>query len=234
MDVWHAPDPAGGTLEAVLDAPLEAQDGILLERVAPLIETGSHSFFRAIKPDWHLEVIRHDPPRAFDAEDAVRDSAFVLDLIRLERAGRLSRSRREILFAGIAVATDALGLDSAQRMSLHEEGFRWAIELGRWDAVAQAGMEARFQALREGLGTLAAGALAGEPAAWGGDEAAALAMARWHRLRRRDVAPADAATEARRRLAHHGNRLAVFAEPEAILHYFMFRLGGGPAAAPAS
>jgi hypothetical protein len=230
VDVWHARDPAGGTVEAVIDAPLEGQDDILLERVAPLVEAGTHSFFRAIKPGWHLEVIRHDPPRAFDAEDAVRDSAFVLALVRLERAGRLSRSRRELLLAGMAAATEALGIDPARRMSLHEDGFRWAIDLGRWDAVARTGMEARFQALREGLGSLVSGAVAGEPAAWGGDEAASLAMARWHRLRRRDEAPAEAAGEARRRLAHHGNRLAVFAEPEAILHYFMFRLLGGSSA----
>jgi hypothetical protein len=234
VDVWHAPDPAGGTVETVIDAPLEAQDAILLERVAPWVDAGTHSFFRAIKPDWHLEVIRHDPPRAFDADDAVHDSSCVLSLIRLEKAGALARSRREILLAGMAAAAEALELDPPRRKALHEDGFRWAIDIGRWDAVAQAGLEARFLALRDGLASIVARAVAGDGAAWGGHEAAAAAMGRWHRLRRPREGGEDQVVEARRRLAHHANRLAVFAEPEAILHYFMFRLLGGAPVGAAS
>src|SRR5262249_48221115 len=132
--------------------------------------------------------IRHDPPRAFDAEDAVADSAFVLELIRLEVSGRLARSRREILLGGMAAAAAALELDPASRRALHADGFRWAIDIGRWDAVAQAGLEARFVALRPGLEELVLGASLGLPQSWGGDEAAALAMARWQRLAGRRIA----------------------------------------------
>lgn len=224
MDVWHD-DEVAGTLETVIPAALEAQDPLILGTIAPGIAAGTHSFLRAIKPDWRIEVYRHAVPGNPEDADAVADSAFVLALLRLEREGRAARTRREVMLASMAVVTELLLPASDERRALHDDGFRWAVANGRWDATARAGLESRFLALREGIAAAVAGARRYHAAAWGGAEVAAAARERWSRPvqhKRGGSIPT-----ARILLARHANRIGVFAEPEAILHYFSFRLEGG-------
>jgi len=204
----------------IIEAPAEEHDAILLDRVARWAASGPVSFLRVNKPDWRLEVTRHDPA-ALTAEDAdaVADSALVLTLLALERGGRPVRPRRELLLRAMRRIADALDLTPAERTALHREGYVWAVDLGRWDGVAIAALQERFSNLRDGLVALLA------------SECDPASEARWSRLARRDGPPAAAIEQARRTIGHHANRLGVFAEAEAILHYLLFRLDSDSARA---
>jgi len=217
----HLPDPHRGEelgsrirLQSenltIIEAPAEEHDAILLDRVAPWAASGPLSFLRANKPDWRIEVIR-------DAEDAdaVADTALVLDLLALDRDGRLPRSRREIVLRAMRRITDGLTLTIDERRRLHGTGFRWAVELGRWDDGGIEALARRYDDLRDGLVALLSSPC--DPAS----------EARWRLLRREPGPPEAVIDQARRAISHHANRLGVFAEAEAILHYFLFRLDTG-------
>jgi hypothetical protein len=194
-----------------IDAPSEDHDAILLDRVAGWASTGPVSFLRANKPVWRLEVIRHDPGSlTSDAADAVADSALVLHLLELERRGTAPRSRRELLLRAMRCITVAFALTREQRQGLHREGYLWAVELGRWDDEGVAALERRFLEARDGIAALLASPCDPD------------SEHRWASLA---PGPAETGVErARRTIGHHANRLGVFAEAEAILHYFLFRL----------
>jgi hypothetical protein len=201
------------TRTLTINAPAEEHDAILLERVVGWAAAGPVSFLRSNKPDWRLEVIHYDPgPLAPDAADAVADSALVLHILDLERQGKAPRSRRELLLRAMRRVTDGVALTPQERLKLHREGYVWAVELGRWDDAAVAGLERRFLTQRDGIAALVA------------SPCDAASETRWERLARADGPSEAAVTQARTAIALHANRLGVFAEVEAILHYFLFRL----------
>jgi hypothetical protein len=141
---------------------------------------------------------------------------LALRLLAEEHRGVAVRARREVVLRAMRRVTNALVLTTAERKMLHREGYTWAVELGRWNASAIAALEARFSGMRDGLVALLA-----TPC----DDAS---EARWTGLVR-CAGSSDAAIEqARRTIGHHANRLGVFAEAEAILHYFLFRIDSGP------
>ena len=140
------------------------------------------------------------------------DSALVLQLLALEREGKLLRSRRELVLRAMRRVTDGLAMTRHDRVALHQKGYAWAVELGRWNDADIAALDRRFATQRDGITALLASPC--DP----------LSESRWALLGRCD-GPAEAALEqARRTIGHHANRLGVFAEAEAILHYFLFRL----------
>jgi len=187
----------------IIEAGPDEQDAILLDRVAAWAAAGPVSFLRANKPTWRIEVTRHEPPLAEDALDAVADTRLVLSLLPGDRP------RREIVLRAMRRATDALGLGRDERLRLHHEGFAWAVALGRWDDAGRRALDAKLASQREGIEALLAAPC--DPAS----------EARWARL---SAGPGDPIAAARRAIGHHANRLGVFAEAEAILHYFLFRL----------
>jgi hypothetical protein len=201
------------TNTVTIHAPAEEHDGILLDRVAGWAAAGPTSFLRVNKPDWRLEVTHYDPgPLAPDAADAVADSALVLQFLDLERRGKAPRSRRELLLRSMRRVTDGVALAPQERLKLHREGYVWAVELGRWDGAAVAGLERQFLTQRAGIAALLA------------SPCDAASETRWKRLARADGPSEAAVTQARTTIGLHANRLGVFAEVEAILHYFLFRL----------
>jgi len=107
---------------------------------------------------------------------------------------------------------DGLTLTRDERTTLHRRGYAWAVELGRWDDEAVAALERKFLAERDGVVALLASPC--DPAS----------EKRWARLERATGPPEAAVEQARRTIGHHANRLGLFAEVEAILHYFLFRL----------
>jgi hypothetical protein len=202
-----------GTEPILIDAAAEDQDDVLLDRVAPWAREGPVSFLRVNKPVWRLEVIRHGAGTlAQDAADAVADSALALDLLALERDGRLPRPRRELLLRAMRRVADGLALTREQRLTVHRAGYAWPIELGRWDDAGIAALETRFLSQRDGIDALLA-----SPCDPRSEE-------RWQLLARGTGEPGSGVDRARRTIGHHANRLGVFAEVEAILHYFLFRL----------
>jgi len=218
----HLPGLRGEGLESrirlraenlTIEAPAEEFDAILLDRVAPWAAVGPVSFLRANKPGWRIEVVRHhDDALSADDADAVADTTLVLQLLALARDGRLPRSRREMVLRAMRCVADALTLTIEERRSLHLDGHRWAVDLGRWDETGIAALSRRFDELRNGLVALLDSPC--DPAS----------ETRW-RLLQRAPGPSEAAVEqARRTISHHANRLGVFAEAEAILHYFLYRL----------
>ncbi len=160
-----------------------------------------------------MEVIRHGAGTlAQDAADAVADSALVLGFLAQERDGRLPRPRRELVLRAMRRIADALALTREQRLTLHREGYVWAVELGRWDDAGIAALEARFLALRDGIDALLESPCDRE------------SEKRWLQLARSADRSEGAIDRARQTIGRHANRLGVFAEAEAILHYFLFRL----------
>ena len=195
-----------------VDAPAEEHDAILLDRVAAWAAAGPVSFLRASKPVWRLEVIRYAAgPLAPHEADAVADSELVLTLLALDRAGSLDRSRRELLLRAMRRVSDGLALTRRERLKLHEAGYIWAVEAGRWDGAGIAALERRSSALRDGMAALLASPC--DPAS----------ERRWKLVSRPGGSSEAAIEQARKAIGHHANRLGVFAEAEAILHYFLFR-----------
>ena len=199
-----------------IEAPAEAQDRILLDRVAPMRSGGPISFLRANKPTWRLLVENHTSPLDAAVEDAVADSDAAFRVIGLDLEGWLGRSRRELVLASFAWAVAASGAGADDRASWHRAGYHWAVDNGRWDREAIAALEARFDEQAASLAAFAEAARRGDDDAFGGEHARLAIVERW-----RGRATAVSLPEA---LERHANRLGVFAEPAAILHYFLWRL----------
>jgi hypothetical protein len=203
------------TVPILIDAPAEEHDEILLDRVAQWAAEGPVSFLRVNKPVWRLEVMRYGGGTLSpEAADAVADSALVLELLASERDGAAPRPRRELLLRAMRRVAEGFALAPEDRRTLHRQGYVWAVELGRWDDADIAVLEVRFHALRDGIV-----ALLSSPCDARSEE-------RW-RLLALDAGSTEGRIErARKTIGRHANRLGVFAEAEAILHYFLFRLDG--------
>jgi hypothetical protein len=199
-----------------IDAAPEAQDRILLDRVAPLRETQPVSFLRANKPEWRILVEAYMPPLSPDQEDAVADSEAAFRIIRLDLDGVLGRGRREIVLASFVWALAHSGASGEERRQIHLAGYRWAVDGGRWDPAAVQALQTRFARDESALAGFVEAASRGDESAFGGPEAARVLFERWRG--RVDIA------NLREALDRHANRLGVFAEPVAILHYFLWRL----------
>lgn len=199
----------------ILEAPADEHDAILLERVAPWAASGPVSFLRANKPDWRLEVVRHSGRLEADEADAVADSALALELLRCEGEGRPVSPRRELVLTAMEQIARRLELTDDERRAWHYNGYAWALRLGRWDDAGIAALEGRFEALRAGIDALLSGDVDSRIAA------------RWSLVSRPAGTSADAVAAASKLLSLHANRLGVFAEAEAILHFLMFRRAGG-------
>jgi hypothetical protein len=199
----------------VLLAEPEEHDAILLERVARWSAVGPLSFVRANKPEWQLEITRYTrgvPTR--DAAEAVADSALVLELLREEQEGHPVEARREIVLRAMELLARRLQLAPTECRRWHEDGYTWAIQLGRWDEQAVVALERRFEESREGIDALLAA------------PADPRIAARWDKVVR-PMSSKGRIDAAQALLSSHANRLGVFAETEAILHFFMYRRCGG-------
>ena len=199
-----------------IEAPAEAQDRILLDRVAPMRSAGPVSFLRANKPSFRLLVETHALPLDAGAEDAVADSDAAFRIVRLDLEGRLGRSRREVVLASFVWAVGASGASDEDRKGWHRAGYHWAVDNGRWDREAIAALEKRFDEQAASLATFVEAARRGDDDAFGGEHARQAIVERWSGR----ATPASL-PEA---LDRHANRMGVFAEPAAILHYFLWRL----------
>ena len=102
------------------------------------------------------------------------DSLAALDLIALDRAGGLAKSRREFSILLVDRLLDLARFTRRQRLAFYRHGYAWATEMAEWGPEEMAKLEQRFQALRSGLDRIFRADL---PAAerWGGADAARLA-----------------------------------------------------------
>jgi len=163
------------------------------------------------------------------------DSLACLDLVRIDRAGLLTKSRRELAMALVDRFMDLSGFSPRERIDFYKYGYGWALELKTWEAEELAALETRFQALRPGLERLFFGDAAEDPARfYGGVEAAGVAAQFLEQARPvvEAILREHRAGRIRQSLVHlfwsythmMTNRLGVEAVPEAILRFFMARL----------
>lgn len=166
------------------------------------------------------------------------DTVACLDLLAAEARGSLRHSRAEYSLALVERLLDRLELDRPSRMEFHRQGYRWAIDSGRWQADVIALLEERYRAQRERLLAAVDRRVESDDEPWGGEEAGRIAR----RLLEDVRAPLRAVMDAHRRgetsrdpvslavlIAHaHSNRLGIFATQEAVMRYLVWRaLGEG-------
>src|SRR5439155_4305798 len=163
------------------------------------------------------------------------DSLACLEIVRLDHARLLKKSRREFAMALVDRFLDLSEFSTADRLAFYKFGYAWALEMKTWSQDDLDILETRFQRLRDALEELIFGVKAADPAQfYGGSEAAGVAANFLERAR--PVVDAilreHRAGRIRQNLpylfwsyAHMmTNRLGVESTPEAILRFFMFRL----------
>lgn len=210
------------------------------DRVRPLVEKSlpsvrSREYVRGVDFDEYVrEYDRYGGPEGVALAETLflHDSLACLDLMRLERDGRLRRSRREYHLALTERLLDLMHLEGPPRAAFYEHGYRWTIETDTWKDEDFATLEERFRSLRSGLAALADGA--DDVSVWGGEETAALAREFLGHARPvlERVLAAHAAGRVRQDLAYlawsyahlSANRLGIDPPAEAILRFFMHRL----------
>ncbi len=207
-----------------------------IERALPVLER------RGFLTGWEFASYQREYDR-YGGEEGMRlservflhDSVAVLDLIDVERAGGLAKSRREFSMAFVERFLDLLGFDREQRIAFYRRGHVWAFAEDGWGPDDLRLLEERYLALRPGLLALFATGRAGEiDAFYGGAEPARIAAACLDSLRPviGDLLAAHAAGRVRQDLVDlawslthmHCNRLGLEPGPEAILRFLMYRL----------
>jgi thiopeptide-type bacteriocin biosynthesis protein len=163
------------------------------------------------------------------------DSLACLEIVRLDHAGSLKKSRREFAMALVDRFVDLAQFSPADRLEFYKFGYAWALEMGTWEQEELDVLEKRFQQLQPGLQELFFGDKAGNPEQfYGGSEAAQVAATFLDRARPlvEEIVREHRAGRIQQSLlylfwsyAHMmTNRLGVEATPEAILRFFMYRL----------
>lgn len=215
-----------------VNGPLRAD---VERRVAELESSGlveRHEFQR-----YDRELDRYGGPLGMALAEKLFhvDSLACLELVRIDRAGLLRKSRRELAMAIVDRFLDLTDFSGPERLAFYRYGYHWAIELKTWEAEELSTLETRFRKLRPGLEALFFGDAAADPDRFfGGPEAAAAAERFLDRARpviEEILREHRAGRIAQDRIqlfwsyAHMmTNRLGVESTPEAILRYFMARL----------
>jgi thiopeptide-type bacteriocin biosynthesis protein len=163
------------------------------------------------------------------------DSLACLEIVRIDRAGLLKRSRREFAMALVDSFLDLARFTAEDRLEFYKFGYAWAIEWKAWGPEDLDTLERRFQKLHAGMEKLFFGLKALDPAQfYGGPEAAQVAADFLERARPAvdEILHEHRAGRIEQSLVYlfwsyahmMTNRLGVEATPEAILRFFMFRL----------
>jgi len=163
------------------------------------------------------------------------DSLACLDRLDAEARGDCARSRREWSLTFTDDFLELVGLDDAARVAFYRDAHQWAFREGIFEEADRAKLEARYQAVRDGL-------RAARAARRGGDARAAYGGAAPERIARtcleslRPIVASIREGHARGTIAEdpvrlagsfthlHCNRLGLDLPAEAILRYLMFRL----------
>lgn len=163
------------------------------------------------------------------------DSLACLEIVRLDHAGLLQKSRREFAMALVDRFVDLAQFSPADRLEFYKFGYAWALEMKTWGQGDVDVLEKRFQQLQPGLQKLFFGRKAESPEQfYGGPEAAQVAAAFLERACPlvEEILREHRGGRIQQSLiylfwsyAHMmTNRLGVEATPEAILRFFMYRL----------
>ena len=163
------------------------------------------------------------------------DSLACLELVRLDHAGLLEKSRREVAMALVDGFLDLTGFSMEDRLEFYRFGYAWAVDQKIWGQDDLDALEARFQQIRGGLEKLVFVTKEKDAALfYGSPQAAAVAAGFLENARPlvKSILLEHRAGRIKQDLrflfwsyAHMmTNRLGIEAAPEAILRFFMFRL----------
>ncbi len=217
---------------AWVDGPVRA----LIERSLPPVRE------RGLVERWEFSSYQREYER-YGGEEGMRlceriflhDSLAALDLFEAERAGALSKSRREYSLAFVESFLDLLGFERERRIAFYAMGCAWAFEDDGWGEDEIRVLDERYARLKDGLRDLLAAKRAGDlETYYGGAEPARIAAGCLGALRPvvGELLSAHAASRIRQDVVHlawslthmHCNRLGILPGPEAILRYFLRRL----------
>ena len=163
------------------------------------------------------------------------DSLACLEYVRIDRAGLLRKSRRELAMALVDRFLDLARFSPADRLEFYKFGYAWALEMKTWGKDDLDVLEQRFRKLRPGLEELFFGLKAEDPDRfYGGPDAARVAATFLERVRPvvEEILREHQAGRIEQSLTYlfwsyahmMTNRLGVESTPEAILRFFMYRL----------
>jgi class I lanthipeptide synthase len=213
------------------------------EHVRPLLDAGLPPLReRGLLDRWEYSSYRREVER-YGGEEGMglaekiffHDTCLDLDLLEVERAGHLQKSRRELALLYADRLLDLMQFTRAERLAYYAHGYRWALEMESWREEEMRVLEARYHEVKAGLFDLLYGSQRENPvAAWGGEAAARAAGRAFAALEE---------TTTRLREAHASgrisqeivylvwcyshmqcNRMGISPSGEAILRYFVHRL----------
>jgi thiopeptide-type bacteriocin biosynthesis protein len=217
---------------AWVDGPLR---DLVEQRVLALEETGAIEGHEFGQYDREYERYGGELGMALAEKLFHADSLACLELVRLDRAGALKRTRRELAMALVERFLDLSRFSAAERLEFYKFGYAWALEWKAWNQDDLDALERRFQKLHEDLEGLFFGPKGEDPERfYGGPEALGIVSAFLERARPvvETILGEHRAGRIRQSLVYlfwsyahmMTNRLGVEATPEAILRFFMFRL----------
>lgn len=205
-----------------------------LERLQPLREGGRVT--EVEETEYQREVERYGGPEGMALAESIYtvDTLACLDLLELEREGKLGRSRRELALLLGERCADLLELSGDRRERFYRFAWDWAREMGTWDKDDLARLEERYQTQAAAFRELLEGETSRNPEAlWGGPEAAGVIDDFLDRVRPRfeRVLAGRAEGVIRQHVPYLGwsythllcNRLGLAPTPEAIVRYLMHR-----------
>lgn len=162
------------------------------------------------------------------------DTIACAELLDLEAAGRLERSRREWSLVYVERLFDLLALEPKLRAAVYRFSYSWALDQGFWSDDDLETLSKRYATLSSDFEDLLRGETSRDPVAQlGGAEAAAIVERAMDGLRpvAERIVAGLASGSIRQEIGHlawsyghmHCNRLGIDAHPEAILRFFMHR-----------
>ena len=166
------------------------------------------------------------------------DTRSCLERLEAEARGAPAGSRAQFSLLLIERLLDLFGLAGDARLEFYRRGFRWAVDLGRWDHEVFAALEEKYASQKDAL-QWALDCRPGESSqeAWGGAESAAIALRHLDSVREavQSILTAHAGSRPEKEgldlaifAAHaHANRLGIHATQEATLRYLVWRARGG-------
>ena len=204
------------------------------ERLQPFLRDGVVT--RAEWTRYEREVERYGGEEGMDLAETIylHDSLACLEWLRLEREGKLGRSRREIALLMAERYADFLGLEGTERARFYQFGYVWAREMGTWEDEDLAKLEARYRQIEPAMREMLEGELSRDPETlWGGPESWQVAERFLHALQPllARVVEGFRAGRIAQHLSYLGwsythlpcNRLGLPPTPEAILRYLQHR-----------
>ncbi len=222
---------APGWIETVARPLLERRIGRAVTGATFVAEEPDDKWVGGLRDRERLKEIHH------------RDTLACLERLEVEARGALGGNRAQFSLLVVERLLDLFDLSGPARLEFYRRGFRWEVDLGRWDGEVFEALDRQYGSQEAALRAALDARPDEEPAEpWGGAESAGIALRLLDSVRPAVDSILAARDDSRldRELldlvliaAHaHSNRLGIHATQEATLRYLAWRArGGGPGGA---